>query len=347
MKKQVITFLIALIQSQCVHSQIVIHESDFPAQEGSRLMYYEGWNTFSFDVVTAGPSYFWNFQDADTLSLNLLTEEIRPLISSPFPGVNHLAFKEIPGFTWMMDYKETHSCLLPDKLMFKGFKLYNNYTSDTTIIEMNPGLDYMIFPLTYGTSWTEFHRMNGIMNGTPIYSDSVRGESQIDGWGQLLTPFGSYECLRLQTQWSVFDEDLQTWQVLDTTLAWLANNIPAAFLIEQYSTDPETGLQSGWFRIFHSMILGVDEKPHLRDDFYLSIFPDPTHGQFTLELEDVSNSSTITVEIFSMLGEKVKSVELPAMKHHTFDISNHQPGLYLIRVLQGNVAGTQKILLHK
>ncbi len=90
----------------------------------------------------------------------------------------------------------------------------------------------------------------------------------------------------------------------------------------------------------------VIEWPELRNlELFFSVYPNPASGQFTLELNDVAESSTIKVEIFNMFGERVMNMELPAMKQYLFDLSAKQTGLYLIRVMKGDRVGMTKILL--
>jgi C1A family cysteine protease len=77
---------------------------------------------------------------------------------------------------------------------------------------------------------------------------------------------------------------------------------------------------------------------------FFRVYPNPTRGQFTLELRDVTETSTIKVEIFSLIGENIMNVELPEMKQYLFDLSAKQPGVYLIRVVQGDQMGIGKII---
>jgi heme exporter protein D len=79
-------------------------------------------------------------------------------------------------------------------------------------------------------------------------------------------------------------------------------------------------------------------------DSFFRVYPNPTRGQFTLELRDVTETSTIKVEIFSLIGESIMNVELPEMKQYLFDLSAKQPGIYLIRVMRGDKVGVQKVI---
>jgi hypothetical protein len=80
------------------------------------------------------------------------------------------------------------------------------------------------------------------------------------------------------------------------------------------------------------------------DESFFRIYPNPTLGQFTLELSDVRETSTIKVEIFSLIGESIMNIELPEMKQYLFDLSARQPGIYLIRVMKGDDVGVGKVV---
>lgn len=79
-------------------------------------------------------------------------------------------------------------------------------------------------------------------------------------------------------------------------------------------------------------------------DAFFIVYPNPTTGQFMLELVEFDDMRTIRVEIFSMLGESIVNTELPTSKQYTFDLKNRQAGLYLIRITQGGKTGFGKII---
>ncbi|MBE0663292.1 MAG: T9SS type A sorting domain-containing protein [Bacteroidales bacterium] len=79
-------------------------------------------------------------------------------------------------------------------------------------------------------------------------------------------------------------------------------------------------------------------------DSFFKVYPNPNTGQFTLELSEFSEISTIKVEIFSLIGESIMNVELPELKQYLFDLSDRQPGIYLIKVMQGSDIGVEKLI---
>jgi hypothetical protein len=81
-----------------------------------------------------------------------------------------------------------------------------------------------------------------------------------------------------------------------------------------------------------------------QENSFFNVFPNPTHGQFILEFKNAGEASTIVAEIYSILGERILKQELPAMQQYQFDLSDQQPGIYFIRVMNGYEIGVEKII---
>jgi hypothetical protein len=74
-----------------------------------------------------------------------------------------------------------------------------------------------------------------------------------------------------------------------------------------------------------------------------NFYPNPTSGKLTLELLQIY-CSPITVEIYSLLGEKMLWLEINNSNHEDFDLATFQPGLYLVRITIENQTSVQKII---
>jgi hypothetical protein len=75
-----------------------------------------------------------------------------------------------------------------------------------------------------------------------------------------------------------------------------------------------------------------------------TVFPNPTAGHFTLELGEVDEPSFIMVEVSNVIGESVIKHKLPHMSSYQFNLSGHQPGIYLIRVMIDDEIGVEKLI---
>ena len=74
------------------------------------------------------------------------------------------------------------------------------------------------------------------------------------------------------------------------------------------------------------------------------VYPNPTAGIFTLELICEDIDQRMHLEIYTMHGEKIMAAELNGERKHEFSLAAKPSGLYYIRVVTGNHAGTGKII---
>ncbi len=93
------------------------------------------------------------------------------------------------------------------------------------------------------------------------------------------------------------------------------------------------------------IIVTVPEIPQrIREDLFFKVYPNPTDGTFTLELETVEEGSDILIEVLGLLGGRVLSDRLPPQRMHTLSLSGHQPGVYIIRITQGDKVGVERVI---
>ena len=77
----------------------------------------------------------------------------------------------------------------------------------------------------------------------------------------------------------------------------------------------------------------------------VSIYPNPNLGHFTVNVEDPK--SDIAIEVYSLLGERIKTLDANPLKSmYTIDL-NVANGIYLVKVTNGGLTSTQKITINK
>jgi len=74
------------------------------------------------------------------------------------------------------------------------------------------------------------------------------------------------------------------------------------------------------------------------------IYPNPTSGSFTLDMTGADLNEKVTVEIYRMTGEPVIKETLTGEPYHRFNLDNQPVGIYILRVLNSDMAGTTKII---
>jgi hypothetical protein len=79
----------------------------------------------------------------------------------------------------------------------------------------------------------------------------------------------------------------------------------------------------------------------------LKLYPNPNHGQFLLDLGNLTESDKkVFVEIYNLLGEKIyHEVILPGQKSHDIELVEALPGVYYVKVTVGNVSRSLKMVV--
>jgi hypothetical protein len=82
----------------------------------------------------------------------------------------------------------------------------------------------------------------------------------------------------------------------------------------------------------------------LREEHSLMIYPNPTYGMVNIALNDLPENTAVTIQIFSMRGEKLYQASLSGSNEYTTDLSGWQPGIYIVKVLSVDLLFTGKII---
>ena len=81
-----------------------------------------------------------------------------------------------------------------------------------------------------------------------------------------------------------------------------------------------------------------------KNDSFFKVYPNPTAGNFTLEMTGDVTSSEVHVEIFGILGDRILSKDLLIEKKQEFSLSDKPTGVYLVHVTSGANSETEKII---
>ena len=92
----------------------------------------------------------------------------------------------------------------------------------------------------------------------------------------------------------------------------------------------------------------------LKNGMEVLLFPNPTNGVVNITIANVetrfiASPTTITIEIFDMVGKRVYMWQGEMEDHfiHPVDLSKESPGQYLVRVKTGTEIASQIVVLNK
>ena len=74
------------------------------------------------------------------------------------------------------------------------------------------------------------------------------------------------------------------------------------------------------------------------------IYPNPTTGRFTVELNKEPRTSPVVVAIFNMMGLRIFEMEIRSGRFHEFSLGDKVPGIYVISVVQDNETSIGKVI---
>ncbi len=133
------------------------------------------------------------------------------------------------------------------------------------------------------------------------------------------------EMINIQAQ-SYIESGAQFWAFIDTTgqFCSISKSLIAAFDIENERTG-------------YNQYLSKERS-------FFSLFPNPTAGTFTLQLNDAEETTAITVDIYSLIGELIVQTQFAGKQKYEFDLRGRPDGVYLIRVLRGKEVGVDKLI---
>lgn len=206
------------------------------------------------------------------------------------------------------------------------FENPNTGEDDTLSFAYDPPRLNFPLPASYGDQWSDT---------TAFFGSEMLVESEIEGWGTLVTPFGSYDALRVRmtTTTSSFGFTTQSHDIQFVT----KNNEASAQI--SLSSDGQTAVSAEIASWAVSTASEADELP--KQVSLEQNYPNPFNPSTTLAYE-LDASGHVRLTVHDVLGRTVAVLVdalRPAGEHtESFDASGLPSGTYIYR-LQSN-AGT-------
>lgn len=306
MKKLLLFYV--LLSSILVNAQITITSDDMPSP-GDTIRTSIGINTDSFDFAATGENFLWDFR-----ALNPMVQRVDTFLSVTETPIAFWPFF-IGSANLVAPFNPSQLFQgLPDA---EAFRFLNNSASSFKDVGYGVLLDgtplplkfsqadeIYQFPMTYGQSFTSAANLEiGVPDFGYILVDRNR-QNEIDGWGTLSTPYGTFEVLRYKSVVSEYDSVYIESNGQATALQrdyveyhWLANQSGLPLL--QVQIDAVLGNTAVYVDSARVVNVGASEFQYRKER--LSVYPNPSTDFFTFKLSSESTQKA-TWSIFDLNG---------------------------------------------
>ena len=221
------------------------------------------------------------------------------------------------------------------------------------VIKKRPGQLMYKFPVTYGSTWESEYEEQTIFFGFDNRFDYTE-EVVVDGWGELVTPYGTFEVLRVN-RLKKMDLGFTFIESLEVEFV-NANGMPLATI----EVDIEFGtgeIDTEYAEASLSLILTGTSAPQ---DLAMELperatlhqnYPNPFNPS-TLISYDLAEASLVSLDIYSLTGTRVLSVidnSYQSAGSHTVtvDASGLSSGVYIYQLRAGGQVFTRRMTLVK
>jgi hypothetical protein len=328
-------------------AQISIDDSDMPL-ENDTIRVSTGLNPDFIDYTETGADYTWDFSQMVPVS-----QRVDTFLS---PWSMPLIYKLFFGLTSNLAVRGAENVPLPGFPFTDIFNFYDNRSANYRGIGLgisiggvpvpfnydNPDVVYD-FPMEYQDKWNSqayFAQdvpVVGYLKMKRTHTDTV------DGWGTLITPFGSFEVLRLKSdvneQDSIYMDSLGIGIPIErdyTVYQWLGKGQKIPLL---QITTSLGGVLAEYIDSLRVIYNGTNDLPFIRNN-ELQLFPNPGRGAIQLQFEMLEKQN-IEVKLFDMQGREVAGLYEGMLQQGavklTFNLNNMnlQSGQYILQLRAG------------
>jgi hypothetical protein len=341
-------------------AQITLNETHFP--DPSEQFILSTLIDPSVDYLSTGQNYTWDFSTL-TPTGQRATYYYDPEDASFLAGIMFGSFA--PAAYQATSYSPTTDLPLADLTAALPVTLdgISQFTKKSSSAVNLVGFEFLIsgqgigvrsdtieqrypLPLNYGDTWETRGYTDLDMN--PIYNarwiQHRHRVSEVDGWGTITTPYGTYDALRIR---HFIQETDSLYVSFDSLATWIPIPVPDAYEYEWRAVEEKEPV----FRVRTSVILG-NETPtamEYRDDYNglgleepqltVAVYPNPVFGQLFVKASSKMN----VLQIMNQQGQVVQTLH-PSSTMAFTDLSGLEAGLYYAVVTTDTGVQTTRIV---
>ena len=349
MKKQLLLCLIGC-STILGFSQVTINQSDMPS--AGDTMRYSVASTTGISEGASGANQTWDFSNLQSTSQ--FVDEFLPVASTPITYVftyslnsnmgrldnSALQIPTIPlvniTIADVYNFYKSASSSFAQKgfgASINGFPIPIPYSASDVLVPL---------PLTTSSTSTSPYSYNIQIPSLGYYGrDAVRNNS-VDGWGTLITPFGTFQTLRLRSELvytdtiaiDQFGTGFQLPELTEVKYKWLAPGYGWPLL---EITSGLAGVTRVIYRDHAPNSIGFDDLSNVTD---VSIYPNPA-SEIAVIKSELPSAGTLDYSLFDAQGKLVYQVNRgmqpagPCMEFLALKNLGISDGLYFIKIQHG------------
>lgn len=341
-------------------AQITITSGDMPSA-GDTIRTSVSMDFLNFDFAQTGEDFYWDYSELVPFTQRVdtfITVKQTPVLFWPFfLGSANLvlklndfaAFPELPSGNGFQFFNNTSS-LYSDVgfgLQIQGLPLPLKYDTPDVLYR---------FPLNYGDTDTG---STGLGFGVPdvgyLYIERDRF-TEVDGWGTLDTPFGSFETIRIKSIVAEYDSIYVDSLGMGFPIyrnyieyKWLAKNqgLPLLTVVD----DDVFGATIIYQDSVRDISVSVPESIVQKDE-QLLVYPNPAVDQIHVLLTNFEIGK-VDIQLFDLTGtvkyaeEVWVSSQLARWHQLKWDRQQVLPGIYLLKIRQNDRIFISKIVVSR
>lgn len=361
MTKQLL-FLFLFVSIKISYSQITITNADMPNAGDSIVLSTANNNSVTFPIL-ADSNATWDY------STLIPTIQMYDKYDSPmtFTTPFNLLFNVL-NTSYGRDNYDLTSINIPIVQLSDAYDFFKESTSSLNQVGAGFTINSVPLPFYYSSPDVHYKFPINYLNtdscdfqyGLPIpmlgyYGQKGHRVNTINGWGNLITPFGSFQSLLVTSKIDAVDTIYFDTLSFGTNITrptryefkWLANGMKAPVL-QINATVTGANLTATNIQYIDSLRSNV---PHVgmvenSNSINFKTYPNPSSELLTIEYV-LNKDNYTTIYISDIVGKKIKTVcnemQTKGQFRKQINLSDLSPGTYIIMVQTANEISTQKI----
>ena len=349
-------------------AQITIDQDDFADAGDTARMSVATWNPL-LNFSATDTNYTWDFSSLQWQSqyvdqfLNPLNTGVTYAITFSNTGINPYRSNIAKTADNTLTTIPVLSSVFTDGINFfyKTSSLYRQrglgmkVSGFSTPVPMtNPDTLYR-FPMNYGNQDSAYSDYRVFVPQLGVYVHKQHRVNKVDGWGTLITPFGTFDALRVRTEIrgsdSLYIDTLNSGFKVNNEIQreykWFGKN--------QFEPLLQINTQAGVFGQFPGFefvtrIVYRDSVRFLptgifdmaKDEIQFSVFPNPSNGSFYVSVPENLNHAALTLTDINGKLLLNREMNAPVM---VIDASAFAKGIYILTVHSSEGRAQKKVVM--